>query len=48
VLATVLMIALPIANIFIAWFAARRIVAGVATKPKDKPIRRRIVGQHQF
>jgi hypothetical protein len=49
VLATVLMIALPTANIFISWFAARRIVAGFATKrQQDRPIRRRIVGQHQF
>jgi len=48
VLATVLMIAFPIANIFVSWFVARRIFAGFATKPQDRPTRRRIVGQHQF
>jgi hypothetical protein len=52
VLATLLLITLPIASIFVAWYAARRIAALLWPKrtsdAQDRPTRRRIAGQHQF
>ena len=51
-LATVLMVALPIVNVFISWYVARRIGAllwpDLVTETDEKPTRRRIVGQHQL
>jgi hypothetical protein len=53
VLATLLMAALPIANIFLSWYAAKRICVlfwpDVANeKAQNQPTRRRLVGQHQL
>jgi hypothetical protein len=49
-LATVLMVALPIVNVFVSWYAARRICALLwpDLETEEKPTRRRIVGQHQL
>ena len=51
--ATLLMAALPVANIFLSWYAARRICVlfwpDVADERADhRPTRRRLVGQHQL
>jgi hypothetical protein len=51
-LATVLVMALPIINIFVSWYAARRICVllwpdVVSEKTDEQPTRRRLAGQHQ-
>jgi len=52
VLATLMMFALPIVNVFVSWYAARRVCVlfwpDLVTERDDKPTRRRIVGQHQL
>lgn len=56
VLATLLMTALPIANIFLSWYAAKRICVlfwpdlanEKSEKTENRPTRRRLVGQHQL
>jgi hypothetical protein len=48
-LATVLVVALPVANLVLSFYAARRIWPDVGSEePDEQPTRRHLVGQHQL